>query len=95
MEAVLVIALTDHRQVDRVAPLPPRRLTPVNSAVSLLDCWEGAAIFGGTSPIRSAGLKGQLATRGGGVYSPHDPPAVRVAVVTTGQNYVLILMQLC
>lgn len=89
MEGVLFIAPTVYSDGDRVAPLPCRRLTPVNSAVRLLGCQESAAKGSRSPPFLSTA--GQLVIRGCG---PDGLPSMKAAVGTTVQRQILILKHL-
>lgn len=83
------LLFTIYSDVYRVAPLPCRRLTPVNCTVWLLGCLDEAAWGSSTSPFLPAA--GHFSTRGCG---PFDDPSMKAAVVTTFQRQILILIPL-
>lgn len=67
----LFIAPTMYINVDGVASLPRRRLTPVNSAVKCRGCLDGAAKGSRRPPFVST--DGNLVIRG---YRPEDLPSM-------------------
>lgn len=79
--------------VKRVAPLPSRRLAPVDCAVILLGSVELAASGGRNPPVITTA--GHLSKRlSVGACGPEDLPPMKPAVVPTVQRQFLILKQL-